>query len=160
MDLSLRHVGPNDVGFLSAMLAEAMAWRPGTPRPPASTVLMSRYVIGWPQVGDAGLVAVGGESAEPVGATWYRLMPADDPGYGFIDSETPEVTIGVVRSWRGRGVGRRLLVALLDLARANGHPALSLSVEEDNFALGLYESVGFERVERIGNAWTLVLHLH
>jgi hypothetical protein len=54
MDLTLRHVGPNDVGFLSAMLAEAMAWRPGTPRPPASTVLMSRYVIGGLRSGTPG----------------------------------------------------------------------------------------------------------
>ena len=74
MDLTLRPAGPGDVGFLQAMLAEAMAWRPGTPCPPTSTVLESRYVRGWPRVGDAGLIAMEGESDEPVGATWYRLM--------------------------------------------------------------------------------------
>ena len=159
MDPTLRPAGPDDIGFLQAMLAEAMAWRPGTPPPPASTVLESRYVRGWPHGGDAGLIAVEGSSAEPVGATWYRLMAQDEPGYGFVDGETPEVTIGVVRARRGMGVGRRLLVALIELARANGHATLSLSVEEENFALGLYESVGFERVTKTGNAWTLVLHL-
>jgi ribosomal protein S18 acetylase RimI-like enzyme len=56
-------------------------------------------------------------------------------------------------------VGRRLLVGLLDVARADGHAALSLSVEDDNFAFGLYESVGFRRVEKTGNAWTMVCPL-
>jgi ribosomal protein S18 acetylase RimI-like enzyme len=86
-------------------------------------------------------------------------MPADDPGYGFVDVTTPEVSIGVAPSWRGRGIGRRLLVALRDVARADRHVALSLSVEEDNFALGLCKTLGFQPVERIGNAWTMVIDL-
>jgi ribosomal protein S18 acetylase RimI-like enzyme len=94
-----------------------------------------------------------------VGAAWYRLLSSDDPGYGFVDDRTPELSIAVGPSWRNRGVGRRLLVALIDLARNTGHPAIGLSVEEDNVALGLYESVGFHRVEKVGNAWTLVFAL-
>jgi len=171
MDLTLRPAGPADAPFLAEMLAEAMAWRPGAPRPLASDVRRSRYVVGWPRGGDRGLVAevrrpdVAGDVHNPVrageqlGAAWYRLMTADDPGYGFIDSEIPEITIGVVPSRRRRGVGRRLLTALLDAARAEGHDALSLSVEEDNFALRLYESVGFRPVEKVGNAWTMMVPL-
>ena len=174
--LTLRPAGPDDGAFLADMLSEAMAWRPGSPRPLASTVLASRYVVGWPREGDGGVVAEtagpsgpGGEAVgagqgvgagQAVGASWYRLMTAEDPGYGFVDRHTPEITIGVVRSWRGRGVGRRLLTALLDVARADGHVALSLSVEEDNYALGLYESVGFRSVGKIGNAWTMLIPLH
>jgi ribosomal protein S18 acetylase RimI-like enzyme len=157
MELTLRSAVPEDAAFLADMLAEAMAWRPGSPRPPTSAVFSSRYIAGWPREGDRGLVA---EIGEPVGATWYRLMTADDPGYGFVDPETPEISIGVVPSWRGRGIGRRLLVALLEDAGSDGHTALSLSVEEDNNALRLYESVGFHPVERIGNAWTMVVALH
>jgi ribosomal protein S18 acetylase RimI-like enzyme len=153
---NLRRARPDDATFLGAMLGEAMAWRPGSPRPLASTVLASRYIVGWPRHGDAGLVA---EAGEPVGAAWYRLLGRHDPGYGFVDDMTPELTVGVVPSWRSRGVGRRLLVALLDVARADGHAALSLSVEEDNVALELYESVGFERVEKSGNAWTMMCPL-
>jgi ribosomal protein S18 acetylase RimI-like enzyme len=50
-------------------------------------------------------------------------------------------------------------VGLLDVARADGHGALSLSVKEDNFALGLYEALGFHQVEKIGNAWTMAIDL-
>jgi ribosomal protein S18 acetylase RimI-like enzyme len=156
MEPTLRPARPEDGPFLADMLAEAMAWRPGWPRPPTSAVLSSRYIAGWPRDGDRGLVA---EIGGPVGATWYRLMTADDPGYGFVDVETPEISIGVVPAWRGRGIGRRLLVALLDAAASDGHGALSLSVEEDNDALGLYESVGFRPVGRVGDAWTMVVGL-
>jgi len=86
-------------------------------------------------------------------------MTADDPGYGFVDAQTPEITIGVVPSWRGKGVGRRLLTALIDVAGADSHSALSLSVEEDNYAFRLYESLGFRTVGRVGNAWTMVISL-
>jgi GNAT superfamily N-acetyltransferase len=84
-------------------------------------------------------------------------MTADDPGYGFIDAHTPEITIAVVPSWRGRGVGRRLLEALIAAARDDGHGALSLSVEEGNDARRLYKSVGFRPVGKVGNAWTMVI---
>ncbi len=170
MDLTVRPAGPDDAPFLAEMLAEAMAWRPGSPRPLASDVRRSRYVVGWPRGGDRGVVAevcqtdvAGDDSAvragEQLGAAWYRLMTVDDPGYGFIDTEIPEITIGVVPSRRGRGVGRRLLTGLLDAARAEGHDALSLSVEENNYALRLYESVGFRPVEKVGNAWTMMVPL-
>ena len=159
----MRGADADDAGFLVQMLAHAMAWRPGSPAPADSIVRASRYVVGWPRAGDGGLVAEAagnGDRDRSVGATWYRVMAPDDPGYGFVDAETPEITIGVVPSWRGRGVGRRLLVALLDVARADGHGALSLSVEEDNGARRLYESVGFRSVDKVGNAWTMVIHLH
>jgi GNAT superfamily N-acetyltransferase len=141
------------------MLVEAVAWRPGTPRPTTSQVLASEdghYVTGWPWTGDYGVVA---ELDGPIGAAWCRLLPADDPGYGYVNAETPEVTIGVVASHRRRGVGRMLLTALTESARSNGYRAMSLSVEEDNDACRLYEAVGFRTVGRVDNAWTMVMDL-
>ena len=48
---------------------------------------------------------------------------------GFVDETTPELAIAVVPSRRGRGIGETLLEALVERARAEGHRALSLSVE-------------------------------
>ena len=69
------------------------------------------------------------------------------------------MTLAVRRDARGRGVGSALLDALIACARAARVGALSLSVEEDNPALGLYERCGFVSVARVGNAVTMRLDL-
>jgi ribosomal protein S18 acetylase RimI-like enzyme len=55
--------------------------------------------------------------------------------------------IGVIRPWRGMGVGRSLLTAALSEAWAKGLSRVELRVREDNLvAIALYERLGF-RVE-------------
>jgi ribosomal protein S18 acetylase RimI-like enzyme len=139
------------------MLYEAAYWRPDGPKPPRLKALgdpaRARYVDGWGRPGDAGIVALA-ESGEPVGAAWYRLFPPEDAGFGFVDERTPELSLAVVAEARRRGVGTGLLSALLDRARADDFPALSLSVEPDNPARRLYERHGFVRLGG-ESAWTM-----
>ena len=156
MKVTLRPADASDLPFLADMLAEAAYWRSGGP-PPDDDVLnlpdMARYLQGWPLPGDVGVVA---EDGAPVGAAWLRFLPETEPGYGFVDARTPELTIGVVASRRGEGVGRRLLVGLLDAARDAGVEQVSLSVEPDNPAMRLCESVGFVPVGVNGGAVTML----
>ena len=148
-----------DLPFLQAMLYEAASWRPES-QPPLETVLgdphAARYLTGWGRLGDAGVVA---EDDRPIGAAWFRLFPFDELGYGFVAEDVPQLTIGVVATARGRGVGTRLLEALVDVARGDGYRAISLSVEPDNPARRLYERTGFVRVADDGGAWTMLLEL-
>jgi ribosomal protein S18 acetylase RimI-like enzyme len=156
---AIRTATAGDLGFIERMLCWAGAWR--------STQLdesvldepgVSRYAEGWGRQGDFGLIAET-QAGEPVGAAWYRLFRATDGSYGFVGEDVPEVTIGVEPSHRGAGVGGALLEGLAGSAREAGFPALSLSVEEDNPALRLYERLGFERQSHSDGAWTLVLTL-
>ena len=94
-----------------------------------------------------------------MGAAWLRFLPERDPGYGFVDAATPELSMGVVRSSRGRGVGTGLLAALIASVREHALGALSLSVEPDNHARRLYERSGFRQVGMVDGSLTMLLRL-
>ena len=141
------------------MLGEAAVWRPDKPTPNAEQVLAdpryARYLAGWPRRGDYGLVA---EDGGPVGAAWYRTFTEVSHGYGFVAEGVPELSIAVIAPRRHEGIGRQLLVDLVEASVAQGYPAISLSVREENPARGLYESVGFVPIEKHGSSWTMIRH--
>jgi len=130
-----------DVPFMRSMLAHAYAWRVNAFE---ADIPLSRYVDNWGRAGDLAVIAH--ETGNRVGAAWLRLFKSSEPGYGFVDEQTPELSIAVVPSRRRHGLGQELMDALLDAARAAGHHAVSLSVEADSPAVAFYERNGFERV--------------
>ena len=99
---------------------------------------LSRYVERW---------------GRPATRRWSRSRPsrsaprgtgssrAENPGFGFVDDETPELTIAVVPSRRGKGA--ELLEALLAQARTDGFSRISLDYEDQ---APYYERFGFEMV--------------
>lgn len=144
------------------MLAVAADWRDGAVVRPWDAVLaepmLAHYVVGWPAAGERGMVAED-EQGRPVGAAWWRLFPEQDPGYGFVSADCPELSVGVLDGHRGAGVGTALLRALIEQAGLDGLPGLSLSVEPDNPAARLYARLGFEVVGGSGGAQTMLLRL-
>ncbi|HEX2739544.1 MAG TPA: GNAT family N-acetyltransferase [Rubrobacter sp.] len=155
----VRPAGMEDVEFLWDMLYEAACWRPEGPRPPKEEVFttpeLAHYVDGWGRPGDAAVIAFDPDDGAKVGAAWYRLMPPGDPGYGFVEAATPEISIAVVPDRRGTGAGEVLLGALMERARSEGFGSLSLSVEEDNQAIKLYRRAGFKELHLSDGALTM-----
>jgi GNAT superfamily N-acetyltransferase len=147
----LRPVDIHDVRFLRDMLRHAYHWRfaEAEERP------VYRYVQNWGRRGDAGVVAMDGPHS--YGAAWYRLFPAREPGFGFVDEETPELTLAVVPSRRGKGTGKELLEALLKRARDDGFHAVSLSAAKDQAPY--YERFGFATVGESEHAITMLARL-
>jgi len=158
--VNIRPAAGDDVDFLKKMLYEAAAWNPDWPLEQVIDMLASpmveRYHHGWGRPGDAGMIAeVGGE---PVGAAWYRLFTPEEPGYGFVDAETPELGIAVLPLHRRKGIGEALLRSLMAQAREEGFHALSLSVAVHNRSRMMYERAGFEKVrEEEGDPETWVM---
>lgn len=156
---TIRPATPEDEAFMRRMLAvaarvydEAVAFEEPE---------ISRYLDGWGRDGDVGFVAED-DSGEPLGAAWARLFTNEEPAYGFVDEETPEMAVGVRSDARGRGVGMALVSRLI--AEVGGkYPALSLSVREDNPASRLYRRLGFEGVgetgSRLGEGASLTMRL-
>ncbi len=159
---TLRPATSGDADFLQDMVVAAVNWDPARHAASREQVLAdprnAHYAAGWMRPGDVGVVAVDG-SGTPIGAAWLRLFPVEDPGYGFVAADVPELSIGVVDAWRGRGVGRALLRAVVGHGAAQGAQRISLSVERANRARGLYLDEGFVVVEQGRDADTMVLEL-
>lgn len=140
------------------MLREAAAGPSERPRASLEEVLAdpqtARYVEDWGRAGDTGRIAESPEGTA-LGAAWYRQYSAAQPGYGFVSETVPEVSMAVDEQARGAGVGTALLTALVDEARRQGHPALSLSVLHDNPAVRLYERLGCGSRKRQTSNFTL-----
>jgi ribosomal protein S18 acetylase RimI-like enzyme len=159
---AIRPAREADEPFLTEMLWLATTWRDGPPTSSVENVrrkpALARYVRGWGRDGDAGFIAEAA-SGTRVGAAWFRVFSDAEPGFGFVDERTPELSIAVVPEARCRGMGTALLRTLVAEARSQGFPAVSLSVERDNPAVALYEREGFERVRADADAYTMRLDL-
>ena len=150
----IRKGSPADVPFMRSMLPHAYGWHVNALD---ADIPLTRYVDNWGRPGDLALISH--ETGNRVGAAWFRLFPADEPGYGFVDEQTPELTISIVPSRRRHGLGQELIDALLEKARAEGHTAVSLSVEGDSPAVGFYERNGFEPVGKSDGGLVMVKRL-
>jgi len=156
MAVVVRRGGAQDVRFLRDMLHHAYYWKERKPDSGPGPVQL--YVKAWGRPGDTAVIAL--VDGFPVGAAWFRLFRETSPGYGFVDEQTPELAVAVVPNARGKGVGSALLAALLERAGADGHKALSLSVDRHNAgAIALYEQFGFVRVAESADSYTLQVAL-
>jgi len=163
----IRPAGAADLLFLADMLIEAVNWHPQRDWDRdriLSDPALAHYLTGWPGPGEAGALAeaagtVRTPAGTPIGAAWLRLLPAGDPGFGFVAEGIPELTMGVVAGWRRRGVGRALLRALAAQARSAGLAGISLSVERGNPARALYQEEGFRVIAGGEGADVMLLDL-
>ena len=156
MAVVIRKGSVSDVRFLRDMLHHAYYWRERSPGVGSGPVAL--YVKGWGRSGDTAVIALA--DGFPIGAAWYRLFRAAQPGYGFVDERTPELAIAVVPNARGKGAGGALLDALLQRARTDGHAVISLSVDRENTAaIHVYEQHGFERVSEDETSVTMLARL-
>lgn len=153
----------DDRVFLARILELTETWGdPGKDLPEDFPLDLERYVNRWTS-SEGGLVLeaveTDGSPGRPIGAAWLRRFTQEAPGYGFVSEEHPEVAIAVLPEYMGQGLGPALLRTLLDFARQEGHPGVSLSVEVGNLrALKTYEKIGFENrgLDAGGGAYTML----
>jgi len=155
--VQIREADAWDVPFLERVLLEAYNWSESrfTLDWIRTNDMARRYLEDFPADGDVGVVAL--IDGNPVGAVWGRTLPVERAGYGFVASDVPELTLGVLPEARRRGVASSLMTAVVDIARQRRIPGLSLSVEDGNTARRLYERFGFAVVGRNGGSNTMLL---
>lgn len=94
-------------------------------------------------------------SGKVVGAVWTRIM--DD--YGHVDDETPSFAISLYNEYRGQGIGSRLMVKMLEMLKCQGYKRASLAVQKVNYAVKMYENVGFKTVNENADEYIMVCEL-
>ena len=150
---SIRPATHLDEAFLSDMLYQALYVPPGHepfPRAVLEAPEIAHYTSGFGAHGsDTGFVAEAANTQ--IGAAWVRLLNGANRGFGYVDDNTPELTIAVRLEWRGRGVGNALLATLIEVV-----PRISLSSDPRNPAIRLYRQFDFEPVAHTGTSITML----
>lgn len=75
-----------------------------------------------------------------VGAVWVRNIN----GYGSVDNVTVEFAISVFDKYQKMGIGTTLMNKMLEHLKELHYPKASLAVQKVNYAVRMYQKVGFE----------------
>jgi GNAT superfamily N-acetyltransferase len=140
--LLIRAARQDDLDILWGFLAIA-AYEPDIAAAKAMPVVAA-HLAGWRRSCDFGYIAESKGLA--LGATWARQFAPDEEPVFYIDDRTPEISLAVRETMRGKGLGQSLLDALIEEAKRRG-VGLCLNVRDSNPAVRLYERVGFRRVQ-------------
>ena len=162
MGIIIRKAKEEDELFLWKILYYAAFWNPNEQNPSPETGLsipvIKNILSEWGRSGDTAVIA---ESVkyEKIGAAWYRYWTPRNHSFGFVDKNTPELGMAVIPKMRRKGVGRKLLKALITEAADKKVNALSLSVAKNNPAVRLYKENGFEILKEKSNDYLMLLKI-
>ena len=157
MDYIIRELGKSETVLLKDFLYEAIFIPEGVD-PPAKDILeqpeLRVYTDGFgSRRGDNCLVAdIGGRI---VGAVWCRIMN----DYGHVDDKTPSFAISLYKEYRGQGIGTQLMIKMLELLKQQGYEQASLAVQKANYAVKMYENIGFKTVDENDEEYIMVCKL-
>ena len=79
--------------------------------------------------------------------------------YGHVDDDTPSFAISLLKEYRNQGIGTRLMMEMLELLRKMGYEKASLAVQKANYAVKMYENVGFKIVDENDEEYIMVCEL-
>lgn len=157
MNYTIRELRGTEYPLLKEFLYEAIFVPEGMGPPPRSILdgpELQVYISGFgTQPDDRALCAE--VNGTIVGAVWVRIM--DD--YGHIDGETPSFAISLYKEYRGLGIGTELMRRMLAILERRGYRRASLAVQKANYAVKLYQKLGFEIVDERDTEYIMVKHL-
>ncbi len=143
----IRRLREEETDLLKDFLYEAIFIPEGVEPPPREIIERPELRLYYENFGateatEADYCFVAEEDGNVIGAAWTRIMN----DYGHIDRDTPSFAISLKKDYRGRGIGTRLMESMLALLKEQGYRKASLAVQKANYAVKLYEKVGFRTV--------------
>ena len=157
MNFKIRPMEKSEIPLLNDFLYEAIFLPEGMTAPEKSVIYnpdLQVYVANFGTQKDDYCV-VAEINHKVAGAAWVRIM--DD--YGHIDDETPSLAVSLYQQYRRLGIGTALMQRLLmDLAQ-KGYQKTSLAVQKANYALRLYQKLGYEIVDENEQEYIMLRYL-
>lgn len=147
-NMLIRPIKLNEIPVLEIFLYEAIYQRDENHPLPRSIIEAPEikiYIENFGKKDDHCLVAVDADVI--AGAVWTRILSGPVKGFGNIDDQTPEFAISILKEYRYKGLGTRLMLEMLRLLKEKGYSKASLAVQKDNPALSMYRKTGFSVVD-------------
>ena len=156
MEYIIREIKKEEYDLLEDFLYEAVFLPEGVD-PPSRDILklpeLKMYIEDFGKKGDEGLLAF--EEGKAVGAVWTRRMK----DYGYIDDDTPSLSISLYKEYRGKGIGTALMKEMFLLLKEKGYQGVSLSVQKENYANKMYEKLGFHIIRENQEDYIMIKYL-
>lgn len=156
MDYQIRKMKQEEYKVLEDFLYQAIFIPEGAELPPRAIInqpALQLYIADFGKKNDNALVAE--VDGKIIGAVWTRIMS----DYGYIDNDTPSFAISLYKEYRGFGIGTELMKQMLTLLKEQGYKRASLAVQQANYAVEMYQRVGFEIVDKNEEEYIMVCNL-
>ena len=155
--MKIRPLDKSEAPLLRDFLYEAIFIPEGVTPPPRSIVDQPELRLYYEAfgTGSSDHCLVADVDGRVVGAVWVRIMN----DYGHIDDETPSFAISLYKEYRGLGYGTELMREMLRLLKSLGYKRASLAVQKINYAVKMYEKVGFVTVDENDEEYIMVCKL-
>ena len=145
MNYTIRKLEPQEYPLLNEFLYQAIFIPAGVDPPPFEIIHQPELQIYTENFGtsvhDRAFCAVFG--GKIVGAVWVRIMN----DYGHIDDETPSFAVSLYPEYRNHGIGTELMRSMLEELRDAGYRQASLAVQKANYAVRMYQKLGFQTID-------------
>ena len=155
--MRLRELRKNEIDLLPDFLYEAIFIPEGVDPPAREIIELPELKIYYEDfgTGKADYCIVADDNGKVIGAVWTRIMN----DYGHVDDDTPSFAISLYKEYRGQGIGTQMMKEMLALLREKGYARASLAVQKANYAVRMYEKVGFKTVDENEEEYIMVCEL-
>ena len=153
----IRNLKNDETELLKDFLYEAIFIPKGIEPPDRSIIMkpeLSLYYEGFGN-GLADNCLVAEVDGKVVGAVWTRIMN----DYGHVDEDTPSLAISLYKEYRGQGIGTAMMRRILKLLKSQGWRKASLAVQKANYAVKMYETLGFEIIDENNEEYLMIYKL-
>lgn len=144
MNIKIRKLKDGEQAFLEDFLYEAIFIPEGVEAPPREIIRLPElqvYIMDFGKAPDD-ICFLAEVEGKVVGAVWVRVME----DYGHLEEGVPSFAISLYKEYRGQGIGTELMKRMLQELEGRGYEKASLAVQKANYAVRMYQKVGFEIV--------------